>query len=40
MKGTFYAYCIMRTVSYTIYKYSSEKLFNETGMTFLNAAGK
>ena len=39
MKGTFCAYCIMRPMVH-IEKYSSEKLFNENDMTFLNATEK
>ena len=40
MKGAFCAYSIMRAVVYHIKKYSSEKLFEENDMTFLNATGK
>ena len=40
MKGTFCAYSIMRPMVYHIEKYSSEKLFDENDMTFLNATGK
>ena len=40
MKGTFYAYCIMRPMVHHIEKYSSEKIFNENDMKFLNATGK
>ena len=40
MKGTFCAYCIMRPMVHHIEKYSSEKLFNENDMTYLNVAGK
>ena len=36
MKGTFCAYSTMRPVVYQIEKYSSEKLFEENDMTFLN----
>ena len=40
MKGTFCAYCIMHPMLHHMEKYSSEKLINESGMTFLNDAGK
>ena len=40
MKRTFCAYCIMRPMVYHIEKYSSEKIFEENDMTFLNATGK
>ena len=40
MKGTFCAYCIMHPMVHQIEKYSSEKLFNENDMTFLNSMGK
>ena len=40
MKRTFCAYSIMRPVVHHIEKYSSEKLFDENDMTFLNATGK
>ena len=40
MKGTFCAYSIMRPIVHHIKKYSSEKLFDENYMTFLNATGK
>ena len=40
MKGTFCAYCIMRSIVHHIEKYSSEKLFDENDMTFLSATGK
>ena len=39
MTGTFCAYSIMRPMVYHIERYSSEKLFEENGMTFLNATG-
>ena len=40
MKGTFSANSIMRPMVHHIEKYSSEKLFEENDMTFLNATGK
>ena len=40
MKGTFRAYCIMRPIVHHIEKYSSEKLFDENDITFLNGTGK
>ena len=40
MQGTFCAYSIMRSMVYHIEKYSSEKLFDENDMTFVNGAGK
>ena len=40
MKGTFCTYSIMRPMVHHIEKYSSEKLFDENDMTFLNATGK
>ena len=38
--GTFCAYSIMRPMVHHIDKYSSEKLFDENDMTFLNATQK
>ena len=40
MKGTFCAYCIMRPMVHHTEKCSSEELFNENDMAFLNATGK
>ena len=40
MKGAFCAYCIMRPTVHHVEKYSSEKLFKENDMRFLNATGK
>ena len=40
MKGKFCAYCIMCPMVHHIEKYSSEKLFDENDMIFLNGAGK
>ena len=40
MKRAFCAYSIMRPIVHHIEKYSSEKLFDENYMTFLNATGK
>ena len=40
VKGTFCACCIMRPMVHHIEKYSSEQLFDENDMTFLNGAGK
>ena len=37
MHGTFCGYFIMRPMAYYIEKYSSEELFDENDMTFLNA---
>ena len=39
-KGTFCAYSTMCPVVHHIEKYSSEKLFDENDMTFLNATRK
>ena len=40
MKGTFYSYPTMRPMVHHIEKYSSEKLFDESDMTFLNVTEK
>ena len=40
MTRTFCAYCMMRPVVHHTEKYSSEKLFVENDMAFLNATGK
>ena len=40
MKRTFCAYSIMRPIVYHIEKYSSEKLFDENDIEFLNGTGK
>ena len=37
MKGTFCAYSLMRPMAHHIEKYSSEKLFDENDMKFVNA---
>ena len=40
MKGVFCTYSIMRPVVHHIEMHSSEKLFDQNDITFLNAAGK
>ena len=40
VKGTFCAYSIMRPMVHHIEKYSGEKLFDRSDMTFLYATGK
>ena len=40
MKGAFCAYCVMRVMVHYIEKYSSEKLYDENDMAFLNATRK
>ena len=40
MKRAFWAYSIIRPMVYHMQKYSSEKLFDENDMAFLNAIGK
>ena len=40
MEGTFYVYFIMRPIVHHIEAYSSEKLFGENDIVFLNATGK
>ena len=40
MKRTFCVYCILRPMVHHIEIYSSEELFYENDMTFLNATGK
>ena len=40
MDGTVLAYSIIRPMEHHIEKYSSEKLFGQNNMKFLNATGK